>query len=127
LEAVSGSTISGSFGELRVERDMIEVTSNLPRTDKGWRYTDRQGHEHYWQDGYPTLRTVLDEPYWCDDCHDEHQDSHLECPLCSEVIQPGMLSPPPFREFVPGLTSYYLNDEPISEERAREIMGEMRR
>jgi hypothetical protein len=123
---VSESTVTGEFGVLRVERDMIDVTSGLPRPDEAWRYTDRQGHGHYWRDGYPTLRTVLGGPYWCEDCHDEHQDSHLECPLCSETVQPGMVGPSPFREFIPGLTSYYLNDEPITEERAREILGKMR-
>jgi hypothetical protein len=109
-------------GVLRAETERIEVTSNLPRPDQKWRYTDEQGHEHSWQDGYPTLRTVVDDVYWCEGCQDEHEETHLECSLCGETIEPGMVGPSPFREFIPGRTSYYLDDEPISEERFRELM-----
>lgn len=115
------------FGELRVEVEQVEVTSSGPRPDKDWRYTDQKGHEHYWRNGYPTIVEVVDRTYWCPDCEDEHQDTHLECPICHEHISPGMLGPSMWREFVPGRRSYWLNGEPVSEERANEIIAEMRR
>lgn len=109
-----------------METEVVEVTSYSPRPDEAWRYTDQRGHEHYWRDGYPTLREIVEsvETYWCADCHDEHTDtrSHLECPLCGEEIIPGKVGPSPFREFAPGRTSYRLNGAPISEERYRQII-----
>lgn len=114
-------------GELRVETEQIDVTSNLPRPDKNWRHTDAAGHEHYWDNGYPTLVEVVDDTYWCDDCSDEHTESHLECPTCHQSIEPGMVGPPGYREYAPGRTSYYFNDEPITKAEAEELMQRMRR
>jgi len=119
------TTITGDFGTLRAEVEMIDVSSALPRPDKKWTYTDRQGHRHHWDDGYPTLVVVTEESYWCEDCHDEHTDSHYECPLCGEEIRPGLVGPSLYREYTPGMTSYYLNDEPISEDRYRELVTQM--
>jgi hypothetical protein len=119
--------ITGDFGELIIEVDRVEVTSNLPRPDPAWRYTDEHGHEHYWENGYPTLTRVNEEPYWCEDCNDEHTDSHFECPICGETVSPGSTGPSGFREFIPGLTSYRLNGQPISKERADEIVASLRR
>lgn len=116
------TTLQGDFGELRVETEMIDVTSGLPRPDETWSYIDRQGHGHRYDNGYPTLVEVVDRTYWCADCNDEHQDTHLECRICGESIEPGMRGPSPFREFAPGRTAYYLNDEPISPERYQEIV-----
>jgi hypothetical protein len=121
------STIRGDFGELVIETEQIEITSNLPRPDHSWRYTDEQGHGHYWaDDSYPTLRRVNDRTYWCGDCCDDHTDSHWECPLCGETIEPGLTGPSGFREFMSGRTSYLLNGEPISKERAEQIMAQRR-
>ena len=122
---MSEFTFTGDFGELVVEREMIDVTSNLPRPDPSWTYTDRQGHEHrYVKDqGWPTLVTVVDRVYWCEDCNDEHEDTHLACAICGEAISPGMVSPPPGREFIPGRMSATLNGEPISKERYEELMA----
>lgn len=119
-------TASTPYGELRVETEMIDVTSGLPRPSKSWTYTDQQGHQHRYDDGYPTLVTVVERTYWCDECNDEHQDTHLACGLCGEEISPGVVGPSPFREFAPGRISAYLNDEPISRERYEEIMAEIR-
>jgi hypothetical protein len=113
---------SGDFGTLRVETDMIDVTSNLPRPDKAWTYTDRAGHDHRWDHGYPTLVVVDEETYWCEDCGDEHTDSHYECPRCGEEIRPGLVGPSLHREYIPGRTEYLLNGEPISEDEARRII-----
>jgi hypothetical protein len=116
------ATYQGEFGTLVVEMEFIEITSNSPRPDKGWRHTDAAGHEHHWRDGYPTLARVVDRVYWCADCGDEHDETHLECPLCHETVEPGMVGPPPYREFVPGRTSYRLDGRPVSETRAKEIV-----
>lgn len=104
---MTASTYTGNGWKLVVETDQIEVTSNSPRADPDWRYTDEAGHVHFFDDithGYPTLVSVTEEPYWCADCEDEHEDSHLECPHCMEVIAPGMTGPSIFREFIPGPT-----------------------
>jgi hypothetical protein len=116
------STYRGPAGTLRFETARVDVTSSSPRPDQNWRYTDHQRHEHYWQDGYPTLVEVVDRTYWCPDCADEHTDTHLECPLCHEVIVPGLLPPPMWREFAPGRTSYYLDDVEITEAEAKAFM-----
>ena len=114
------SMIAGDFGELRIETEMIDVTSSLPKPDPNWTYTDQHGHQHRYEDGYPTLMRVVDETY-VDEFGDEVEDWHFECPQCGEHITPGMVGPSMFREFAPGRTAYYLNDEPITEERFREI------
>lgn len=110
------------LGDLRFEREVIEVTSSLPSADEGWRFSDAAGHEHYYRDGYPTLVAVVDDRYWCDDCGDEHIDSHWECPQCGERITPGLVGPDCFRRFAPGRAKWTLDGQPISEERAQEII-----
>lgn len=121
------SVIKGSFGELRIEVDVIEVSQLGPKPDKRWRYTDHQGHEHYWAADYPTLEWVIDYTYWCCDCGDEHSEGHWACAICGEEIEPGTVGPLLAREYVSGPTFYYLNDEPISAERARELVGEQQK
>lgn len=113
---------TGELGNLVIEVEQIEVTSNEPRPDEKWRLTDAAGHEHYWRDGYPTLTVVVDETYWCEDCADDHTDTHLECPLCGETITPGLVGPSGFREFAPGRMSATLDGEPITVERAMELI-----
>jgi len=105
--------------ELRAECEMIEVTSNLPRPDKAWTFTDAQGHEHAWSQGWPSLRWVVDEP----ETDDWPEEGHYECLLCGETIAPGMSGPSMFREFIPGVVSYYLDNEPISREEYDAIVG----
>lgn len=117
---MASMTMSGDFGELVMETEQIEVTSALPQPDHNWRFTDAQGHEHFWRDGYPTLVSVADETYWCPDCGDDHTDTHLECAICGEAIVPGTYFHAG-RQFVPGRTSYRLNGEPITKERYEEI------
>jgi hypothetical protein len=122
---MSEITVSGPFGELIIHREVIDVTSSLPKPDPKWTYTDQHGHEHHYDNGYPTLVTVVDETYLCADCNSEHQDTHLECPLCHEAIEPGTIGPSGFREFAPGRMSATLDGEPISQERAEEILNSM--
>ena len=87
----------------------IDVTSNLPTPNERWRYTDRAGHEHHYDGGYPTLELVVDAEHWCDGTegvynHDAHMavdESHYECLLCREVIEPAA-DPPHFSKSIPG-------------------------
>jgi len=114
-------------GELRFEREQIDVTSGLPRPDERWTYTDHHGHEHHWRDGWPTLRWVVDEPEYIDEDGEEYPaEGHYECPFCGEDISPGMRGPSGFREFIPGREQWWLNGEPISAERGREIYERLR-
>jgi hypothetical protein len=113
-------------GVLEMRREPIDVTSGLPTMDPDWRYTDKQGHGHYYDRStptyYPTLVTVVDGTYWCDTCREEHEETHLECPICGETVVPGTRPPSAFREFVPGPAEYFLDGVPISPERYRELM-----
>ncbi|WP_304452888.1 hypothetical protein [Nocardiopsis sp. YSL2] len=114
-------------GELRIERDFVDVTV-AAEPDPNWVYTDQHGHEHRYHPGegdhYPTLVTVMDEPYWCPDCEEEHQFDHLECRLCGEQISPGIRPGTPRK--VPGMWAAYLNDEPISGEHADALLAAAR-
>lgn len=89
-----------------VQTERIEVTSLAPRPDPSWEYTDHQGHVHRWVDGeVPTLRWVEDGVELIDDgdgYFDEEPYGHDECAVCGEHIEPGLMAPPPYREFMPG-------------------------
>lgn len=121
------TTLSGPQGTLSVEREVIPV-SYLTDIDADWRYTDAHGHRHHCEyeaaDHYPTLRRVVYEMYWCDDCEDEHELSRLECRQCGEVITPGMTGPG--TKFIAGLITYTLNGEEITPERAQQIIEQWR-
>ena len=120
------SVVRGPWGELSFEVEQIDVTSGLPYPDERWTYTDHHGHEHYRRDGgYPTLTWIVDETYWCGDCDEEHTEGHWECSICGERIEPGISGPDAFRKVIRGRRSYYLNGEPITEERFQEIRASM--
>ncbi|MFI8872523.1 hypothetical protein [Streptomyces sp. NPDC055243] len=111
-------------GELEFENDVEWIYSDLPEPDPNWRGSDSNGHEHHYAEGpdrYPTLKQVAGEPYWCDSCEDEHVDTWLECPICGEQVTPGTRpsSPKPISMG----QRYYWNGEPISHERASEIIS----
>ncbi len=117
------ATITGDFGTLVIETEMIDVTSALPQPSKTWTYTDRQGHVHYWRDGYPTLEREPDgEPYYDEDLGEEYQPTKLVCAICREPIVPGTFVDTSHR-YIPGRTQATLNGQPITEERARQIIG----
>lgn len=93
-----------------LNREMIDVTLGRHSSpNECWRATDSQGHEHRWENGYPTLRRVVDESHWCDghegmynhDPHEQVDESHYECLLCGEVVKPAM-DPPGTPKFIPG-------------------------
>jgi hypothetical protein len=99
-----------------IDHDVIDVTCGIPTPNEGWTYTDRQGHEHRYEHGYPTLELVVDASHWCMGneglyAHDPHEavdESHYECRICRETIQP-KVDPPGTPEFVRGLSTAILN------------------
>lgn len=117
------TTVTGPFGTLRVERATMTVAANAPTPDRSWRHVDANGHEHRWNDGWPTLRWVVDDTYYCESCNDTHAEGHWECALCGEHVTPGMRTDP-FPRVVPVSTDYYLNDERITEAEARALLEE---
>lgn len=117
----STSAITGDFGELRWETEMIDVTSGLPKPDPNWTFTDLQGHEHRYDDGYPTLVRVV-ESTTVDEDGEEWDEWHFACRACGQHIEPGTTGPSRFREYAPGRTQAFLNGEPISKERFEELV-----
>jgi hypothetical protein len=116
--------VLGPDDRLWWERDRIDVTSDLPRPDPTWRYTDSFGHEHRREaNSYPTLTWVIDRTYWCEGCRDEHTEGHYECRECRQWVTPGLVPAPLYREYVPGMTHYYLNDEEISREEYERLLA----
>jgi len=120
------ATMTGPTGELSYEVSMIDVTTSVPQPDKSWRFTDVNGHEHYWQDGYPTLSHVPDgERYWDDDDGEWYQPTRLACSVCGVGVTP-RTTVDTFRRMAPGLSYYTFNGEPITKERFEEIQEEWR-
>ncbi len=115
---------------LEIETEHIEVSTALPQPDPRWTYTDHAGHRHaYGARGpvtqmYPTLALRESEPYWCNDCDDEHTDRWYECPLCGEKIEPGTFvdtSP----QYISGYTSYLIDGEPVTEAEGKALLAEI--
>lgn len=121
----SSSFVTGE-GRLEIRCEIIIATS-LVAPRKSWRFTDAAGHVHRWREGpdaYPTLTPVGDGLYWCEDCRDEHEDSHLECRWCGERITPEVTGP--VTEQIPGMLEYYLDGKAITPEHAGEILARLR-
>lgn len=112
----------------RIEREMIDVTM-LNRPDTSWRHTDANGHEHRYYvhrpegvepaEHYapaahyllPTVEWIVDE-----EGSDEYPETgHYECRLCRATVQPHTTADTT-RQMIPGYTSYYINDQPVSQE-----------
>lgn len=119
------TTLSGPRGELVIEREIIPV-HYLSDIDANWTFTDAAGHEHHCEyeaaDHYPTLRRVTEGTWWCEDCEDEHESTHLACRLCGETIRPGTTGPG--TKYIPGMITATFNGELISRERAEQIAAE---
>ena len=77
---------------IEAEQEIIEILDDSPQPDKGWRFIDANGHAHFWQDGYPTLKSVEVECY-CSAVEEDHTVPQLECPHCGEVIVPNRRAP----------------------------------
>ena len=101
-----------------------------PMADESWRFADSHGHEHHYSDErgdhYPTLRRVFQEPWYCHDCAEVHEDmlDHYECLLCGEVIQPGSREPQNPERLMLRSVSAYLNGEYVAKERAEQILSD---
>jgi hypothetical protein len=89
-------------GTRLVTRQHVEVIHSMfdyhTERDSNWTYTDKGLHFHMAVKTvdnvvYPTCRLMCDD-YWCDDCRDIHEDSHLECRYCGEEIRPGTIRVP---------------------------------
>lgn len=117
---------------IEVTQDWIDVTSGLPTPDEHWTYTDKAGHDHLYDHGYPTLVVVVDESHHCSgvdpdeqcdigwnwyydeddgeeyeqwEAHEPHDivlKYHRECPICGETIKPRM-DPPYTSKQIPGM------------------------
>jgi hypothetical protein len=120
------TSVSGPRGELIIEREVIPV-HYLSDIDAGWTFTDGHGHAHHCEyeaaDHYPTLTLVTDGTYWCADCEDEHELSHLECRQCGEEIRPGITGPGV--KYIQGAVTCTFNGEPVTQEQARQIAAEL--
>lgn len=125
---MSETSVTGPDGRvLRVTRDVIRV-DYLSDISASWKFTDAAGHVHHCEydaaDHYPTLREISDGTWWCADCRDEHEDSHLECRLCGEQVTPGMTGPG--TKWLPGLTEYLIDGEPVTPEQAQAFAEQVR-
>lgn len=122
---MSSATLNTPEGRLSMHVDVVDVPSLMGGPDHSWTYTDKMGHDHYY-DGYPvpypTLVEISTGAYWCQDCRDEHDRSHLECRICGEEIQPAMRGGSPFVERVPGRRWFELDGVEISEARFTELL-----
>jgi hypothetical protein len=118
------ATTFTSQGELTFETEMVEVTLGWsPSPNKAWRYTDAQGHEHYWRQGYPTLAHAPQPGLWVLRVRPgrltrrrrfrDFRPTRQQCRICGEPIRPSLVSPSGFREFAPGRTQWYLDGQPI--------------
>ena len=117
-------------GVLEFNQDVEWITSDLPEPDPNWKGADSNGHEHHAvveaeHVTYPTLKLAAGEPYWCPDCRDEHTDTWWECPACGEKVTPGTRPSTP--KPIIRSQQYYWDGEPISSERANEIMQRQQR
>lgn len=109
-------TITADAGHvIRVEHDYADVSSLDPRVpDPEWRHVDPAGHEHRWVDGAtPSLVVVLDQSWWCRDCHEEHATEHLACRECLAPVDPGTVAGPPVQRLRLG-ARYYLDDVEVT-------------
>lgn len=81
---------------------------------ESWRFTDSHGHEHYYDNGYPTLEQKEEEEYWCDFCDEFHSGkSYYVCKECGDKVYP---STKPVVYYRCLQTRYYINDQPVTEE-----------
>lgn len=91
---VDGVEISTNRIRLSVEVEQIDVRtiSKATEADPAWSFTDAAGHFHAWSKDstLPTLRSQLDESYYCGQCRDEHEgELQWVCMICAAVVKPG--------------------------------------
>jgi hypothetical protein len=122
----SFTTVDGHTLRIIHEETPVNYLNDI---DANWRFTDAVGHEHHCEYEaiyhWPTLREVVDNTSWCEDCEDNHEDTHFECRLCGEHITPGMTGPG--TKFIQGMTLYFIDNEPVTKTEAEEFVTQMRR
>lgn len=109
------TSIAGTDWTLTCDQEKIDVTWGQDTLDPKWRATDENGHEHYYEHGYPTLDFVVEAEHWCNGDegygrHDPHMctdEGHYECRICRAVVEPGIIrggAP----QYIPGMRSWTL-------------------
>jgi hypothetical protein len=126
---VSETSVTGPGGRvlsITAERIRVDYMTDM---DADWKFTDAAGHGHWCDyDGalhYPTLREVSDGTWWCEDCQDEHENTHLECRWCGETIRPGITGPG--TRWLPGRQEYWIDGLPVTPAQAHEFLEQVRR
>lgn len=115
--------IEGNGHVVEIERDFIEATfMGHSEVDPKWRYTDKAGHEH---SEVALLKEVVEYDWWCDDCRDRHEMTHLECPRCGEKIEPKLIWVPGGTSYIQGYTTYMLDGERVTKEVAEDAVARM--
>lgn len=113
------------FSELQVKEEHVSVPvfGGTLELDPAWWFVDEAGHYHAPTKSngtlsYPTLRAV-EEPYYCHDCHDNHETTNYLCSECGELVsrgsRPGVSSP----RIIAGEISHFLFVFDASPERDR--------
>jgi hypothetical protein len=95
-----------------VDQDVQYLHGHGP--DEKWTYTDKAGHAHHYDNGYPTLRAIITHvpcPDWECGC-DGFDVTHYECPECGERINPGT-KPQTYR--YAGRATYHIDGVAVSE------------
>ncbi len=67
---------------------------------------------------------MVDDRWYDPDDNETYENGHWECPLCGEHIRPGRRRVPPSTHRHAGEAAWFLNDEPVSEEKARALVEE---
>jgi hypothetical protein len=119
---------------LEIEREMIEVTSNLPQRDPRWKQTDERGHLHMAvREGgmindrvtYPTLVIRYGDEQ-TDEDGETWREQWWACRECGATVVPGVIYDRS-RKFIPGLTTYTLDGEHIPPAQAQAFIESWQR
>ncbi len=119
---------------LEIQRDVIDVTP-MVKPDPNWTFTDKAGHSHSYvadrpEGPYPTLEYRTQHDHADDGECDADGDQEfcypvLVCRVCGQPVRPGTVASTA-REYVPGLTAYLIDGEPVSKQAAEDFMASMR-
>lgn len=124
MSAIKFTGPDGKPQMLEMDREVIDVTTAFPTLNSKWSGKCENGHSVR----YSTLRRVIDREWtwYCHDCNEEHDsvEDHFECPTCGVHVEPGEI-PPGEVQSIPGLTTYRLNGEIISQEEAEKLIKKL--
>lgn len=92
-----------------VEQEAIPVhTMGGMVKDLGWRFVDRAGHVHRYDNKLKMRYDFLNEVAYCFDCREDHEYWIERCIHCSEEITPGTKYEGPRTEYIPGIQTITL-------------------